>query len=118
MTTGVGSCTRANAGRFDRDFGALEGGASVPLSIVVHGAHAVVRTALSINASTTGDNNPNDNIRSFSFQVTDPGDLRLSTGASITTTAAYLFTVPITLRHTGAVVAGHLKISLPAGVPA
>lgn len=116
MTTGAGVCTRTDAGRFDCDFGPLAAGASVPLSVVVHGAQAISQASLSINASAVGDNNPNDDTRSIMFRVSDPGDVQVSAGSGITATAGTPFMVPITLSHTGPLVAGHLEISLPTGV--
>ena len=115
LTTGAGTCTRTSPGIFQCDFGALPAGASVPLSAVVRGVQAGSES-LFINASAVGDNNQSDNIRSTTFYVTDPGDLRVSISGSNPAPAGVAFPLTVTLRHTGSLVDGHVQITLPAGV--
>ena len=113
MTTGAGSCTRESPSGFQCDFGALPAGASVPLSVVLHGTLASPSVTFSINASAVGDNNQFDNIRSITFVVTGPGDVRVSISGSNPAPAGLPFPLTVTLRHTGSLVAGHLQIALP-----
>jgi hypothetical protein len=116
VTTGMGSCLRVDATRFNCDFGDLPGAASVPLTVVLHGAAPTPASSFSINAYAQADNNQLDDVRSISFLVSAPDDLSVSTASSLAATAGQQFTVPITLRHTGTLIGGRLQITLPAGV--
>jgi hypothetical protein len=116
ITTGAGTCTRTAPGSFQCDFGDLPGGASVPLSVVLHGVKAASHVGFSIDATAPTDNNQSDDIHNIYFDVTDPGDLRVSASDSVTAIAGSPFELPLSLRHTGPLVAGHLQIALPSGV--
>ena len=114
MSTGAGTCTPVDAQRFECSFGDLPSGASVPLSIVLHGA-TPGPAQMSINVSAPGDNKQNDNTGSISFQVAAPGEVSVSTTSSVSTVAGLQFSLPITLQHTGSLVAGQL-VTLLEGI--
>jgi hypothetical protein len=116
VTTGTGSCTRVDPARFQCDFGDLPANASIPLSAVVRGVNSGSSSQFFVNASAPGDNNPNDNIRSITFTVTEPGELSVKATGTVATTAGTQFSMAVTMRHTGPMIGGRLSITLPAGV--
>jgi hypothetical protein len=116
ITTGAGACTRVDPTRFQCDFGDLPGGASVPLAAVVHGVQAGSPTQFFVSTSAAADNNQSDDSKSITFQVIGPGEVSVSTSTTVSAVAGLQFSLPITLQHTGSLVAGHLLITLPAGI--
>jgi hypothetical protein len=86
------------------------------LSVVLHGVTASPASQFSISVTAPGDNNQSDNIKSINFQVMGSGEVSVSVSSSVAAVAGLQFSLPITLRHTGSLVAGHLLVTLPAGI--
>jgi hypothetical protein len=116
VTTGTGTCTRMDPTRFQCDFGDLPAYASIPIRAVIRAVQSGSSSQFFVSASAPGDNNPNDNVRSITFTVSEPGELSVLATGSVTATAGTPFSMAVTMCLAGLTVGGHLSIELPAGV--
>jgi hypothetical protein len=119
VATSAGTCNRLNPWQFQCLFGDLPANGGVDVSAVMSASSLMGSGTFTVVAGAPGDNVPQNNTRSKSFQVVAESDVSVRVDlASVTGTSGSTITLPsiIVSRSGGNPVEPKLRFSLPVGV--